>query len=77
LTQVPEEFQEEINLFLCSIVSSVVSRDKQHASFKNENDINFEVDDTSEASGDILPGTKLFDSTWSNKLKADGPTRCH
>jgi hypothetical protein len=35
-----------------SVVSSVVSREKQHASFKTENDIDFEVDDTSEASGD-------------------------
>jgi hypothetical protein len=25
----------------------------------------------------ILLGTKLLDSTWANKLKADGSTRCH
>jgi hypothetical protein len=25
---------------------------------------------------DIPPGTKLLDSTWANKLKADGSTRC-
>jgi hypothetical protein len=25
---------------------------------------------------DILPGTKLSDGTWANKLKADGSTRC-
>jgi hypothetical protein len=24
----------------------------------------------------IPPGTKLLDSTWANKLKADGSTRC-
>jgi hypothetical protein len=26
---------------------------------------------------DIPPGTKLLDSTWANKLRADGLTRCH
>jgi hypothetical protein len=26
--------------------------------------------------GDIPPGTKLLDSTWANKLKADGSIRC-
>jgi hypothetical protein len=25
---------------------------------------------------DIPPGTKLLDSTWANKLKADGSIRC-
>jgi hypothetical protein len=35
-----------------SVVSSVVSRKKQHASFKTKNHIDFEVDDTSEVSGD-------------------------
>jgi hypothetical protein len=35
-----------------SVVSSVVSGEKQHASFKTENDIDFEFDDTSEVSGD-------------------------
>jgi hypothetical protein len=25
---------------------------------------------------DIPPGTKLLDSTWANKLKADDSTRC-
>jgi hypothetical protein len=26
---------------------------------------------------DIPPGTKLLDSTWANKLRADGLTHCH
>jgi hypothetical protein len=26
---------------------------------------------------DIPPGTKLLDSTWANKLRADGLLRCH
>jgi hypothetical protein len=59
-----------------SIVSSVVSRKKQHASFKTENDIDFEVDDTSEASGDDEVDVEDKDSTTSSVEEIiEGTTR--
>jgi hypothetical protein len=50
-----------------SVVSSVVSHEKQHASFKTKNDIDFEVDDTSEASGDDEVDLNDDDSTTSSE----------
>jgi hypothetical protein len=50
-----------------SVVSSVVSREKQHASFKTKNDIDFEVDDTSEASGDDEVDVDDEDRTTSSE----------
>jgi hypothetical protein len=56
----------------------VVSREKQHASFKTENDIDFEVevDDTSEASGDDEVNIEDKDSTTSSDDEIiEGTTR--
>jgi hypothetical protein len=58
-----------------SVVSSVVSREKQHASFKTENDIDFEVDDTSEVSGDDEVDDDDEDSTSSEEEIIEGTTR--
>jgi hypothetical protein len=58
-----------------SVVSSVVSRKIQHASFKNENDIDFEVDDTGEVSGDDEVDVDDKDSTSSEEEVTEGTTR--
>jgi hypothetical protein len=43
--------------------------DKQYKMSRNEGIEEGNADD-------IPPGTKLLDSTWANKLKADDSTRC-
>jgi hypothetical protein len=59
-----------------SFVSSVVSREKQHSSIKTENNIDFEVDDTSEASGDDEVDVDDEDSTTSSEEEIiEGTTR--
>jgi hypothetical protein len=59
-----------------SVVSSVVSCEKQHASFKTKNDIDFEVDDTSEASGDDEVDVEDEDITTSSEEEIiEGTTR--
>jgi hypothetical protein len=60
-----------------SVISSVVSCEKQHASFETENDIDFEVDDTSEVSGDdeVDVDDKDSTSTSSEEEIIEGTTR--
>jgi hypothetical protein len=58
------------------VVSSVVSCEKQHASFKTKNDIDFEVDDRREVSDDDEVDVDDEDSTSSSEEEIiEGTTR--
>jgi hypothetical protein len=58
-----------------SVVSSVVSCEKQQGSFKTENEIDFEVEDTSEVSGDDEVDVDDEDSTSSEEEIIEGTTQ--